>query len=91
MDDIDFEELTGALRKIVDAFEEEIAPYAVSLCQKLSQAYVRCIAQKGENKEDVDCEIGLTADGLFSAIRKVLNSISGKFPELYPQLEVILE
>ena len=33
----------------------------------------------------------MTADGLFSAIRKVLNSISGKFPELYPQLESILE
>ena len=33
----------------------------------------------------------MTADGLFSAIRRVLNSISGKFPELYPQLEAILE
>ena len=33
----------------------------------------------------------MTADGLFSAIRKVLASISGKFPELYPQLEEILE
>jgi hypothetical protein len=26
-----------------------------------------------------------------TAIRRVLNSISGRFPELYPQLEVILE
>ena len=91
MDDIDFEELTGALKKIVEVFEEEIAPYAISLCQKLSTAYIRCINAKGDNKEDVDCEIGLTADGLFSAIRKVLASISGKFPELYPQLEEILE
>lgn len=41
--------------------------------------------------EDVDNEIAMTADGLFSAIRRVLNSISGKFPELYPQLEAILE
>ena len=36
MDDIDFEELVGALRKIVVAFEDEITPFAVSLCQKLS-------------------------------------------------------
>ena len=36
MDDIDFEELVGALRKIVEAFEDDIAPFAVSLCQKLS-------------------------------------------------------
>jgi hypothetical protein len=52
---------------------------------------VRCIGQKGTNAEDVDSEIGLAADGLFTAIRRVLNSISGKFPELYPQLEGILE
>jgi hypothetical protein len=26
-----------------------------------------------------------------SAIRRVLNSISGKFPNLYPELEAILE
>ena len=91
MDDIDFEELVGALRKIVETFEDEIAPFAVSLCQKLSQAYVRCIVQKGENIEDIDTEISSTADGLFCAIRRVLNSISGKFPELYPQLEAILE
>jgi hypothetical protein len=32
MDDIDFEELVGALRKIVETFEDEIAPFAVSLC-----------------------------------------------------------
>lgn len=32
MDDIDFEELVGALRKIVEVYEDEIAPFAVSLC-----------------------------------------------------------
>jgi hypothetical protein len=32
MDEIDFEDLVGALRKIVDIFEDDIAPYAVSLC-----------------------------------------------------------
>jgi hypothetical protein len=43
MDEIDFEELVGALRIIVDTYEDEIAPYAVSLCQKLSEAYCRLI------------------------------------------------
>jgi hypothetical protein len=47
MDEIDFEDLVGALRKIVDIYEDEIAPYAVSLCQKLSEAYIRCIKTKG--------------------------------------------
>ena len=90
MDDIDFEDLVNALRRIVDVYEDEIAPYAVSLCQKLSEAYVRLISSKGRH-DDEDSEAGLTADGLMTAIRRVLNSISGRFPELYPQLEVILE
>lgn len=90
MDEIDFEDLVGALRKIVDIYEDEIAPYAVSLCHKLSEAYVRCIKTKG-NQDDEETETGLTADGLMTAIRRVLNSISGKFPDLYPQLEAILE
>lgn len=90
MDEIDFEDLVSALRKIVDIYEEEIAPYAVSLCSKLSEAYLRLINSTGDT-EDVDSEAGFTTDGLMTAIRRVLNSISGKFPELYPQLEQILE
>jgi|TARA_B110001450_G_scaffold230954_1_gene232530 2-polyprenyl-6-methoxyphenol hydroxylase-like FAD-dependent oxidoreductase len=56
----------------------------------LSEAYCRLIASNG-SQEETDTEAGLTADGLMSAIRRVLNSISGKFPALYPQLEAILE
>lgn len=85
MDDIDFEELVGALRIIVDTYEDEIAPYAVSLCQKLSEAYVRLVTSQADPDEQ-DTEANLTADGLMSAIRRVLNSISGKFA-IYPQLE----
>ena len=33
MDDIDFEELVGALSVIVDSYDDEIAPYAVSFCK----------------------------------------------------------
>jgi hypothetical protein len=93
MDEIDFEDLIGALRKIVEVFEDEIAPFAVSLCQKLSEAHVRLSKAKREtlDQEDEDNETSLTADGLITAIRRVLNSISGKFPQLYPQLEEILE
>lgn len=86
MDEIDFEDLVGALRKIVYIYEDEIAPYAVSLCQKLSEAYVRCV-KNHITQEDEETEAGFTADGLITAIRRVLGSISGKFPHLYPQLE----
>ena len=90
MDEIDFEDLVKALRTIVEVYGDEIAPYAVSLCRKLSQAYVRLINAKGK-WDDEDAEQGLTADGLMTAIRRVLNAVSGKFEELYPQLEEILE
>ena len=32
MDDIDHEDLVNALKVIVEIFEDEIAPYALSLC-----------------------------------------------------------
>jgi len=93
MDDIDYEDLVVALRRIVDVFEEEIAPYAESLCQKLSEAFNRLIQQKGgqENQDEMDAETGIHTERLMTAIRRVLQSISGKLPELYPTLEAILE
>lgn len=41
MDEIDFEPLVEALRNIVDIYGEEVAPYALSLCEKLSVAFIR--------------------------------------------------
>lgn len=78
MDEIDYEELINALKNMVEIYEDEIAPYADSLCKKLSQAYVRIVNSKGE-WDDEDTEAGMTADSLMAAIRRILNSISGKF------------
>lgn len=41
IDDIDYDELIESLKRIVDVFEEEIGPYALDLCQKLSEAFLR--------------------------------------------------
>ncbi len=90
MDDIDFDELVEALKTLVEVYHDEIAPYAVSLCSKLGETYLRLIAQKGSGDEE-DNETLLTADGLMTAIKRVLNSISGEYKHLYPQLEEILE
>lgn len=43
MDEIDFDELVRALENIVEVYEDEIAPYAVALCQKLGEAYMRLV------------------------------------------------
>ncbi len=47
MDDIDFDELVNALQNIVDVYEEEIAPFAVALCSKLGEAFMKLMNQKG--------------------------------------------
>jgi hypothetical protein len=83
MDDIDYDELVEALKTLVEVYHDEIAPYAVSLCSKLSEAYLRLVAQKGSGDEE-DSETSLTADGLMTAIRRVLQSISGEYKDLYP-------
>ena len=74
MDDIDFDDLIKALQEIVEVFETEIAPHAINLCSKLSEAYLRLISLKGQGDEE-DQESSLSADGIMTAIRRVLTSV----------------
>lgn len=93
MDQIDFDDLIHALRKIVEVFSGEVAPYAKSLCIKLSEAFVRLIKNKGD-PDDEGAEDSMTAEGMMKAIRRVLESvyyISDQQPQLYLELEEILE
>ena len=46
IDEIDYDELINSLKTIVDYFEDEIGPYALQLCLKLSEAFVRLSEQK---------------------------------------------
>jgi hypothetical protein len=39
MSEIDSEELVSALEEIVKHFKEDIAPYAINLCDQLVTAY----------------------------------------------------
>lgn len=89
MDEIDYEGLVNSLRKIVEVFSDEVAPYAKSLCIKLSEAFIRLINNKGDVDDELTDE-GLTASGLMKAIRRVLEAvyyISDQQPQLYPELE----
>lgn len=49
------------------------------------------VNQSGEHELEEDAETSLTAHGLMSAIRRILESISGMCHELYPDLEKILQ
>jgi hypothetical protein len=77
-------------------FEDEISPYAIQLCTKLGEAYQRLMEQQRANQGggmelEEDSETSMNAAGLITAIRRILKSISGMYPQLYPELEVILE
>lgn len=45
IDEIDYDKLIESLRTIVEIYEEEIAPFALELCQKLSESYIRLMEQ----------------------------------------------
>ena len=49
IDDIDYDELINSLKTIVEHFEEEIGPYAIELCTKLGEAFLRLHEQKDTN------------------------------------------
>ena len=95
IDEIDYDELIEALRKIVDVFEADIGPYALELCTKLGEAFLRLHENRkqfeGSNLLEQDSETSLTTGGLITAIRRILQSISGRYPEMYPKLEEVLE
>lgn len=88
MDDIDFDDLIKSLRILVEVFADDVGPHALRLCDKLSTAFIRLL--HSSNPEDGSEEINetsLNASGMITAIRRILNSISGKYKELYPSLE----
>lgn len=41
IDEIDYDQLIVSLKTIVEIYEEEIAPYALELCSKLGESFLR--------------------------------------------------
>ena len=56
MEDIDSEELVGALEQIVEIFQEDIGPFAIQLAQQLTNKYSSLIAEDQTNGDDSDAE-----------------------------------
>ncbi|PRP84900.1 hypothetical protein PROFUN_07554 [Planoprotostelium fungivorum] len=84
MGEIDNDELVVTLRTIIDHFSEEMGPYSLGLCQKLSQIFIKIC---NENNDEDDSAI--TALECLGAIQTILEAISGR-PELYPPIEEVL-
>ncbi|OEL15220.1 Importin beta-like SAD2 [Dichanthelium oligosanthes] len=88
MSEVENEDLVFTLETIVDRFGEEMAPYALGLCQSLATAFWRCMASS-ESDEEAEDTGALAAVGCLRAISTILESISS-LPHLYIQIEPTL-
>ncbi|CAA6659826.1 unnamed protein product [Spirodela intermedia] len=88
MNEVENEDLVFTLETIVDKFGEEMAPYAIGLCQNLAAAFWRCI-DSSEADDEGDDPGALAAVGCLRAISTILESVS-RLPHLFVQIEPTL-
>ncbi|EYU32733.1 hypothetical protein ABFS82_14G040400 [Erythranthe guttata] len=88
MNEVENEDLVFTLETIVDKFGEEMAPYALGLCQNLAAAFWKCM-NSAEADEDGDDPGALAAVGCLRAISTILESVS-RLPELFVHIEPTL-
>ncbi|KAG0567157.1 hypothetical protein KC19_7G115500 [Ceratodon purpureus] len=88
MNEVENEDLVFTLETIVDKFGEEMAPYALGLCQNLAAAFWKCL-ESSETEDDEDDSGALAAVGCLRAIGTILESVS-RLPDLFPQMEPTL-
>ena len=46
LDEIDYEELMFGLQQLVVMYQDQVAPFALSLCTRLSQYFLRLLQQR---------------------------------------------
>ncbi|XP_004492039.1 importin beta-like SAD2 [Cicer arietinum] len=88
MNEVENEDLVFTLETIVDKFGEEMAPYALGLCQNLAAAFWRCM-NSAEADDEADDPGALAAVGCLRAISTILESVS-RLPHLFVQVEPTL-
>ncbi|KAJ4833603.1 secondary alcohol dehydrogenase (SADH2) [Turnera subulata] len=88
MNEVENEDLVFTLETIVDKFGEEMAPFAMGLCQNLASAFWRCM-NTAEAEDEADDPGALAAVGCLRAISTILESVS-RLPELFVQVEPTL-
>ncbi|XWS13239.1 hypothetical protein CRYUN_Cryun36dG0020500 [Craigia yunnanensis] len=88
MNEVENEDLVFTLETIVDKFGEEMAPYALGLCQNLAAAFWRC-TNSAEADDEADDPGALAAVGCLRAISTILESVS-RLPHLFVKVEPTL-
>ncbi|XP_057489384.1 importin beta-like SAD2 [Actinidia eriantha] len=88
MNEVENEDLVFTLETIVDKFGEEMAPYALGLCQNLAAAFWKCM-NTAEAEDEADDPGALAAVGCLRAISTILESVS-RLPHLFVHVEPTL-
>ncbi|KAK2986662.1 hypothetical protein RJ640_010118 [Escallonia rubra] len=88
MNEVENEDLVFTLETIVDKFGEEMAPYALGLCQNLAAAFWKCM-NTAEADDEADDPGALAAVGCLRAISTILESVS-RLPHLFVHVEPTL-
>ncbi|XP_010251770.1 PREDICTED: importin beta-like SAD2 [Nelumbo nucifera] len=88
MNEVENEDLVFTLETIVDKFGEEMAPYALGLCQNLAAAFWKCM-NTAEANDEADDTGALAAVGCLRAISTILESVN-RLPHLFAHIEPTL-
>lgn len=75
MNEIDSEELIGALEIIMEKFQDEIGPFAKQLTQQLVNKYKSLMSEENDYGDDLE-ERELAAAGCVTAIKRIIAAIS---------------
>ncbi|OVA18810.1 Importin-beta [Macleaya cordata] len=89
MNEVENEDLVFTLETIVDKFGEEMAPYALGLCQNLAAAFWKCIDTADADDDEADDSGALAAVGCLRAISTILESVS-RLPDYFIKIEPTL-
>jgi len=87
MDEIDSEDLVDALEALVEHFSEAVQPYAVSLAQKLSDAFLRLA---GSTAKDDEGDSAMAAVSVLNIEAKLLELVQSSQPVLLQLSHVLL-
>eukprot|EP01104_Vermistella_antarctica_P002110 TRINITY_DN1226_c0_g4_i1.p1 TRINITY_DN1226_c0_g4~~TRINITY_DN1226_c0_g4_i1.p1 ORF type:complete len:1052 (+),score=354.49 TRINITY_DN1226_c0_g4_i1:169-3324(+) len=75
MNELDFENVVSAMKLVVDQFTDDMGPYAIRLCQGLTQRYL-CLL------DEVDDDSAFTALEVLSTMSSILSSTDDQ-PEVF--------
>ena len=92
MEEIDSDELIGALETIMEIFSEDIGPFALQLAQQLATKYQDLVTNENDDEDEQE-EQALAAAGCVTAIRRIVeainkdkNMLASILPIIYPIL-----